>query len=140
MIAHNIADPSLVSWGMAADAALKLAVCVYEDNIVTASDQFGIPFALLAHIFQGLNMKAVEKKWDDAMMTLEPWTGTYELTEQEQRNIQLGLDQLWDAWVNLETMRDSLYSTAEAFDDIFRTKGEHKKALRQIKQMQIIRD
>ena len=66
------------------------------------------------------------------MMMLEPKTTGYELTPTEQKNIQNGVDQLSDAWSSCATLRQSLAETTEAYEEVFRTKGEMKKALRVI--------
>ena len=117
---------------MAADACLRLAVCIYENAIRVGVEDYGVPKVLLDAIFGDLNISAVEKRWDRALMMLEPFTGTFELTEQEQRNIQLGLDQLQEEWTSCATLREALSETTEAYEDVFRTKGEMKKALRYI--------
>ena len=40
-----------------------------------------------------------------------------------------------EQWTSTATMTDALAETTEAHDDVFRTKGEQKKALRQIAEM-----
>jgi hypothetical protein len=132
LIGHNVPDPDTVAWGMAADACMKLAVCIYENAIKVGVDDFGVPRPMLEVIFGSLNISPVEKRWDRALMMLEPFTATYELNEQEQRNIQLGLDQLQEEWTSCATLREALSETTEAYEDVFRTKGEMKKALRYI--------
>lgn len=130
LIGHKVPDPHTVAWGMAADACMKLAVCIYENAIKAGVDDFGVPRPLLEVIFGSLNISPVEKRWDRALMMLEPFTATYELNEHEQRNIQLGLDQLQEEWTSCATLREALSETTEAYEDVFRTKGEMKKALR----------
>ena len=135
LISHKVPNEETVAWGMAADACLKLAVCIYENAIRVGVDDYGVPKVLLDAIFGGLNISAVEKRWDRALMMLEPFTGTYDLTESEQRNIQLGLDQLQEEWTSCATLRGALSETTEAYEEVFRTKGEMKKALRFIEQI-----
>ena len=132
LIGHKVPNEDTVAWGMAADACLKLAVCIYENAIRVGVEDYGVPKVLLDAIFGDLNISAVEKRWDMALMMLEPFTGTFELTEQEQRNIQLGLDQLQEEWTSCATLRGALIETTDAYEEVFRTKGEMKKALRLI--------
>lgn len=132
LIGHNVPDPGTVAWGMAADACLKLAVCIYENAVKVGVEDYGIPRQLLDAIFGDLRISEIEKRWDRALMMLEPFTSTYELNEQEQRNIQLGLDQLQEEWTSCATLREALSETTESYADVFRTKGEMKKALRYI--------
>ena len=47
-------------------------------------------------------------------------------------NIQNGLMQLTETWSNPQLMYDSMSSGVEDYDDIFRTKGYMKKALRNL--------
>ena len=58
-----------------------------------------------------------------------------ELSEEQQKNIQNGLDQLMEEWTSVATMTDALAETTEAYDEVFRTKGEQQKALRLIADM-----
>ena len=135
LIGHKVPNEEIVAWGMAADACLKLAVCIYENSIKSAEQEQGVPEVLLDAIFGDLNISSVEKRWDRALMILEPFTGTFELTEQEQRNIQLGLDQLQEEWTSCATLREALSETTEAYEEVFRTKGEMKKAMRMIEEI-----
>lgn len=135
LIAHKIPNVEVVAWGMTADACLKLAVCIYENSIKTCVIDYDVPKLLLEAIFGQLNIAVIEKRWDDALVLLEPLTATYDLTELEQKNIQLGLDQLQDEWTSVATLTGSLTESIEAYDEIFRTKGEQKKALRQVAEM-----
>ena len=130
LIGHKVPNPDVVAWGMAADACLKLAVCIYDNAVKVGVEDFGIPKQLLDAIFGDLNVSTIEKRWDRALMMLEPFTETYDLTELEQKNIQLGLDQLQEEWTSCTTLRGALSETTEAYEEVFRTKGEMKKALR----------
>lgn len=135
LIRHKVPHEEEVAWGMAACACLRLAQYIYEQNIKVCANDHEVPEQLLEVIFGGLNMKAIADKWDKALMLLEPKTEGYELEDIEAKNIQLGLDQLMEQWTSTATMTDALAETTEAHDDVFRTKGEQKKALRQIAEM-----
>lgn len=129
---HGIPHAEIIAWGITAEAMLTLAVCLYRNNLQVSADQYGIPLTLLQDIFQGLNMERVRKRWSEAMQAIEPATKGYELSDGEQRNIQMGLDQLQEHYTSIATMTDAMQETTEAYDDIFRTKGEQKKMLRMI--------
>jgi hypothetical protein len=135
LIAHKIPNVEAVAWGMTADACLKLAICIYENSIKTCVIDYDVPKLLLEAIFGQLNIAVIEKRWDDALVLLEPLTATYDLTELEQKNIQLGLDQLQDEWTSVATLTGSLTESIEAYGEVFRTQGEQKKALRQVAEM-----
>ena len=135
LIAHKVNNAEIVAWGMTADATLKLATCIYENSIVTCVEDYNVPRQLLEAIFGGLKIVDIEKRWDNALALIEPFTATYDLTEQEQKNIQHGLDQLQEEWTSIATLKDSLLDAIDAYDDVFRTKGEMKKAKRHVAEM-----
>lgn len=132
LIDHHVPNEDIVAWGMTADACLKTALSIYENSLLVAERENGVPMTVLRTIFGSLSIASVERRWDRAMMMLEPLTAGYELTPTEQKNIQNGVDQLSDAWSSCATLRQSLAETTEAYEEVFRTKGEMKKALRVI--------
>lgn len=132
LINHKVPNPDIVAWGMAASACIKLAVCIYDNSLKVGVEQYKVPMPLLDAIFGGLRLSEIEKKWDRALAQLEPFTETYDLNETEQRNIQNGLDQLQEEWTSCATLRNALSETTEAYEEVFRTKGEMKKTLRLI--------
>lgn len=132
LIRHKIPNEDATAWAMTAMAALRLAECIYRNNIDVCVQDYAIPKALLEEIFGGLNMKNVADRWDAALSLLEPKTEGYELDEDEVKNIQFGLDQLMEKWTDISTLCDALTETTQAYSEVFRTKGEQKKALRKI--------
>ena len=135
LIGHKVPGEDIVAWPMAADACLLLAVAVHENWTRIGVEDYGIPEILMKEIFGQLSLGTVEKKWAKALTILEPLTDSYELSRTEQKNIQMGVDQLQEEWTSLATIRGGLNEAIEAYDDVFRTKGEQKKALRQIADM-----
>lgn len=59
----------------------------------------------------------------------------YDLEPMEERNIALGIQQLHEAWSDPRLLYGSAMTATVDFDDIFRTKGENKKALREINEV-----
>ena len=117
------------------NACLLLAVAVHENWIKVGTAEYGIPDILMKEVFGQLSLEAVEKKWAKALSMFEPLTDGYELTSLEQKNIQMGLDQLQEEWTSMATIRGGLNEAIEAYDEVFRTRGEQKKALRQVAEM-----
>lgn len=66
------------------------------------------------------------------MCALAPESINYKLDDVEERNIELGLLQLQEAWLDTNTLYDSVSDAVDDYDEVFRTKGEQKKALREI--------
>lgn len=133
LINHHVKNEDSLAWGMTACSTLRLAEAVYNHVIDVCVADYGVPSPLLKAIFGPLNIHAIGDKWDAALDMLEPVR--YTLEDIEQKNIQAGLDQLLEEWTSVATMCDALTESTEAFDEVFRTKGEQKKALRQIAEM-----
>ncbi len=135
LLSHGVPHPDLVAWPMTASACLLLAEAIFDNAVDVCVHDFEVPKALLQAIFGQLNVHDITKRWDAAVSLLEPMTDTYHLDAHEQRNIQLGLDDLQEQWTSVATLTDALAETTEAYGEVFRTQGEHKKALRQVAEM-----
>lgn len=135
LIRHKVPHEEDVAWGMAACTCLRLAQCIYENSVMVCEREHGVPAVLLEDIFGSLSLKPVAERWDKALMALEPFTETYDLDDDERKNIQFGLDQMMEKWTDTNTMAGALAESTEAYDEVFRTKGEQKKALRQIAEL-----
>lgn len=135
LISHEIGHADIVAWAMAADACLRLAQCIYEQCVEVCIAEYKAPREILHVIFGQLNIKHIADAWDKALNMLAPETEHYELSDLEKRNIQNGLDQLMEEWSGANTLTDSITESTEAFGEIFRTKGEQKKALRMLAEM-----
>ncbi len=62
-------------------------------------------------------------------------TLNYTLDPVEDKNIEMGIVQLAETWVNPGYIYDSISDTLPEYEEIFRTKGEMKKALRNIEEV-----
>lgn len=135
LIHHHVPHAEMTAWAMTACASLRLAECIYLNNIEVCAKDLDIPRPLLVEIFGRLNVGRIADKWDAALKMLEPLTESYDLDETESKNIQFGLDQLSEQWTSMRTMTDALSDSTESYSEVFRTKGEQKKALRMIAEM-----
>ena len=68
------------------------------------------------------------------MMT-DPQATQYPLDTLEERNIALGIEQLQDAWVDTSEHLTATAKTMLNYEEVFRTKGEMKKAIREIEDL-----
>ena len=66
------------------------------------------------------------------MMALEPAIEPIKLDSTEEKNIDMGLRQLMEAWLEPELLYSSTSETVQEYDDILATKGFQKKVLREI--------
>lgn len=131
---HGILHADTLAWSMTAMAALELACKMYESVVRTVAKDNDLPHAAINMVFSGFYIRPVADLWRKAMEESEPKANGYELDEIEQRNIQLGLRQLEEAWSNTHHIFDMASGATEDFAEVFRTKGEWKKALRMIKE------
>lgn len=56
----------------------------------------------------------------------------FELEPTEKRNIEMGLTQLCEAWIDPALLYDSTMESVEDYDEVFRTRGYQKKAMCEI--------
>ena len=122
-----------VAWVMTATACLNLAIEIY-DKAINECEHL-VPRRYLIQVFRQFSLSRVEKAWSDAMEALLPEGKNHILSHTCQRNIQMGLDQLLEAWTDPEHLYGSVSDTVESYDDLFRTPGEVKKALREISEV-----
>jgi succinate dehydrogenase/fumarate reductase flavoprotein subunit len=85
------------------------------------------------NLFKDFSLHRVREAWTRALDMTEPLH--YELDEVEKRNINLGIVQLAETWANPDYMYDSVSESLPDYAEIFRTKGEMKKALRNIEEV-----
>jgi hypothetical protein len=135
LIAHNIEHPDIVAWALAAGMALKLAMDIYEQCVIEMSNELKINKIIFEKAFGRLYIASISKEWDDATLLLEPRIQDPQYSELEQKNIQHGINQLQDEWTSMRNVSKAISDTTEAFDEIFRTKGEQKKALKKLAEL-----
>ena len=131
LMQHGIAMPEMVAWVMTAQACLELAVTMYEKALVNIEEELQIPRKVLDFVFGQFSMKEIAKVWKQAMEATEP-NANYDLGEIEERNIEQGITQLQEAWSATDGLYGATMDSVKDFDEVFRTKGEMKKAMREI--------
>ena len=131
LLQHGQKDADASAWAFTAIAALRISDTIYENFIKNCPTDYGIDRRLAISIFSQFSMKRVMDAWVNATKIFSA-TAFYPLDEAEDRNIHLGIEQLVQAWLNPDMLYDSTQETIPDFDDIFRTKGEMKKAMREI--------
>ena len=133
LLLHNdVVDADKVAWVLVGQAALELAVTMYDMAIDECERGYGIPRSLLEYTFGQFSMKEIADEWRRAMMTLAPETEPVKLSELDEKNIDLGIHQLMEAWLDYDTLYASTADTVAEYDEVFRTRGFQKKALQEI--------
>jgi len=86
---------------------------------------------MVREVFGQFSLKKVSERWRRALLMLAPDT-EFELEPTEKRNIEIGLTQLCEAWLDPSLLYNSTMESVEDYDEIFRTRGYQKKAMREI--------
>lgn len=131
---HHVKDADKVAWVITAQAALELAEQLYEKAIRECVDGYGLPERIVRDVFGQFSLKPVSERWRRALLMLAPDT-KFELEPTEKRNIEMGLTQLCEAWLDPTLLYNSTMESVEDYDEVFRTKGFQKKALSEIAQV-----
>lgn len=132
---HGVEHADILAWVMAAQACLELACTMYEEQIRQCVATWHIPEENLRPVFGLFSMHRTADLWYQAMTQTDRTITTYDLDPIEERNIAMGIRQLHEAWSDPKLIYGSAFTATEDFDDIFRTKGENKKALREINEL-----
>lgn len=130
--ANGIREADKVAWVMVGQVALELAGSLYDSAIDECEKGYELPRNLLEYVFGQFSLKHIAKEWYRAMMTLAPETEPVKPSELEEKNIDLGIRQLQEAWLNHDLLYESTQETVADYDEVFSTKGHQKKVLREI--------
>lgn len=136
LLHHGVEYADHVAWVMTAMAALELAARMYESAIREVIKGYELPEKAVRMVFAQFSLEHINRKWNEAMKALSP-DSEYDLESLESRNIENGLEQLFEAWMNLDTLYDSVSDTVGDYNEVFRTKGEQKKAMREIAEIKV---
>ena len=132
LVKHDVKDAEHVAWVMTAQAAIDLSLAMYESAMKECETGMNLHRKLLDGIFGQFSLRTVSKDWMRALMLLAPETDNYQLDSTEERNIDLGLQQLMEAWLDPELLYSSASGAVDDYEEIFATKGFVKKVQREI--------
>ena len=59
----------------------------------------------------------------------------YDLDSIEERNIGMGIDQLFKKWGNIAVSLQSYFDTVDDYSEVFRTQGYAKREKKEIKKL-----
>lgn len=149
MEASGDKHPVELGWAFTAWSALNLACSIVRREIeVIVHEMFG-PLIVndstqrehrrvrndVSVISSQLQLDHVRNAWLQGIEELYPNARAFLATLPSKRNIVLGLDQLEASWIDADTMIDSMQDVCQQFDDMWRTRGEMKKAMREIEEL-----
>ena len=105
---------------------------MYESAMNECENGLELHRKVLDEVFTQFSLKTISKDWMRAMMLLSPETDAIKLSVVAERNIDLGLQQLMEAWLDPELLYSSASGAVDDFKEIFATKGFVKKVQREI--------
>jgi len=135
---HGVPNAEQVAWGLVAANVLELAVVVWQRAMKSAHEAFEglLTMDYVEQLYQPFSLHRVSLKWRQALSLLAPEVSTYSLDSLEERNIEMGVQQLMELWISPDLPFDSTIKAVEDFsDDIFSTPGHAKKAMRELADM-----
>ena len=135
LVKHDVRQADLLAWPMGALACLELARQIYEVTLQVVIDTHNMPRSIVDEVFGQFSLSRVKACWQTALMMTDPQATQYPLDTLEERNIALGIEQLQDAWVDTSEHLNATVKTMLNYDEVFRTKGEMKKAIREIEDL-----
>lgn len=135
LLKHDVRQADLLAWPMAALACLELARQIYKVTLQVVIDTHNLPRSIVDEVFSQFSLSRVSACWHTALIMTDPKATQYPLDTLEERNIALGIEQLQDAWVDTSEHLTATAKTMLNYEEVFRTKGEMKKAIREIEDL-----
>lgn len=132
LLNHGIKDADILAWAMVAQACLELAVKMYDSAITNTAKEHGVRKDIMEKIFGQFSLKEIARVWRRALADTDPAAEDYELEKMEARNIEIGIQQLEEAWSNPTTLYKATINSVDDYAEIFRTKMEAKIAKAEI--------
>ena len=134
---HGVKHAQQTAWAMTADAVLQLACETFDREIRWCHGALQyLELSFVENLWKVFSPKRPAETWRKAMLLMSPDCDGYKLDSDEERNIALGLEQLRELWVSSDLPFDATIRAVEDYDeDIFRTRGEAKKSMRQLAEM-----
>ena len=129
---EHIPEAYNVAWVMVGMATLELAVRMYGKAIEECETGYQLPRKTLEQVFGQFSLAHIAKMWREALIALCPESDGVEPSDLDKRNIEMGLIQLTEAWIDPTMLYNATMDTVEEYSEVFRTKGEMKKSLREI--------
>lgn len=137
---HGHRNVEHVAWALVGDTVLQVAQYVY--NVITDSVHDFLPQCSLHYIrtemYPDFSLCRLCDVYRYALRLLAPDAAREEQTldPDEQKNINMSIHQLKDTWINRTVAFDAALKATQDFgEDIFKSRGFHQKALREIAEM-----
>lgn len=124
--AHKVNNADVVAWLFTAMAVLSTAVNIYESAVRKSIGAFGLSRKLVEANFYKFSLKGVCDAWSKALHTIN-LVERYQLDEVEDRDIEQGLIQLAQIWINPDVVFGAAAEATADFPEIFSSKRQAQK-------------
>lgn len=127
LLSHGILQAEELAWGLTAQSCLSLACLIYEHAIEWGASTYQVQESVLRQVVGQLSLHEITKVWQDAMSLADPKTDEIIISDTEERNIYLGLEQLREQWTDKKLLQQCTLQSVDDYSDIFRNKKELRK-------------
>lgn len=103
----------------------------YDDTLTACVRDLRIPKEVMQMVFGQLSPHPIRSKWQRSMSLLIK--DNYELFPDEQRDIDLGVQQLSEKWRDPQLQSDSILATVQDYPEVFRDKKTQQKVIEIVK-------
>ena len=129
---------ALLAWTLVGRTALDLACEVWHTAVGSLYRSTArVPLKAVEDVYRPFLLQAVNQRWQRAVnnLILDREDGNF--TELEHKNIAISIAQIREQWQSMDLKTGAAIAAAEDYDDeMFRTKGERKKFVRQMSEVQ----
>lgn len=111
---------------------LNCCLTMLNIHLEKASEDLNIMRPILDVFFGDLSLARVSDTWYQALKLTIPELIDTEFDPDNERNIQIGIRQLAERWADEKMLYHAVNDATEDYQEVFRTEGEWKKALKLI--------
>lgn len=134
----GIKDAEAAAWSMGAYMSLSIATDCHRKVTTSVAEQWGGHLKEWQWFFKDFDLTHIEKLWGDAHKDMFPELDKLKFSDTEYQNVNISFNQWAERLIKGHTLAKSRIETiADYADDIFRTKGCVKKAIRELTDSQL---
>lgn len=122
----------ILQWPMVTCACMQMCIHLWERSTREACQDFKLDFDRFKKNVECLCIRKPYNSWRYALYTLEPLVKNDIEDKASMDNIELGIQQLYDAWTSPEGLYGVTAETIEDYDEIFAGKSVVKRAVREV--------
>lgn len=128
--ASKVEGAEYLAEAMLAMTCLNCCETMLEVHLENGVEHVGIQRPILDRFFGDFSLKKVRDVWYQALKLTIPQLIDKDFDPDNERNIQIGIRQLAERWADEKMLYHAINDATEDYQEVFRTEGEWKKALR----------